>query len=174
MPTESQLLRKDKILSSLVEVRQNILTEVSRLSDAQQNQVFLGIWTIKDLLAHLAGWDYTNKTAVNEIMAGRLPTFYTHHDHDWKAYNGMLVAEYARDSSEELIRLTKSAQRDLVERLETIPPEMFNKDFGVRFRGYKVTIQRLLEAEVKDEQIHLQQIVDFIKESNDHSQSSRP
>jgi hypothetical protein len=163
MATKSQILRKNQILSALIEVRQNILTEVSRLSDARQNQVFLGIWSIRDLLAHLAGWDYTNKTAVNEIMAGRLPMFYTHHDHDWKTYNGMLVAEYARDSSEELIRLTKSAQRDLIKLLEMIPPEMFNKDFGVRFRGYKVTVQRLLEAEVKDEQIHLQQIVDFIK-----------
>lgn len=165
MATKSQILRKNQILSALIEVRQNILTEVSRLSDARQDQVFLGIWSIKDLLAHLAGWDHTNKTAVNEIMAGRLPTFYRHHDHDWKTYNGMLVAEYARDSSEELICLTKSAQRDLIELLETVPPEMFNKDFGVRFRGYKVTVQRLLEAELKDEQIHLQEIVDFIQES---------
>ena len=40
-----------------------------------------------------------------------------------------------------------------------------NKDFGVRFRGYNVTIQRLLEAEQKDEQTHLGQIIAFFKEA---------
>jgi hypothetical protein len=59
----------------------------------------------------------------------------------------------------------KDSQEKLIEFLQTIPAENFNKDFGVRFRGYKVTMQRLLEAEWKDEQTHLQQIVDFFKES---------
>jgi hypothetical protein len=36
---------------------------------------------------------------------------------------------------------------------------------GVRFRGYKVMIQRLLEAETEDEQTHLQQIAYFHKEA---------
>jgi hypothetical protein len=36
---------------------------------------------------------------------------------------------------------------------------------GVRFRGYKVTIQRLLEAELEDEQTHRQQTVDFLRQS---------
>jgi hypothetical protein len=43
--------------------------------------------------------------------------------------------------------------------------QILNKDFGVRFHGYKVTIQRLLEAEAKGEQIHRQQITAFFKES---------
>jgi hypothetical protein len=59
----------------------------------------------------------------------------------------------------------KDAQRQLLEYIQTVQLSAFNKDFGVRFRGYKVTIQRLLEAELKDEQIHLQQIADFFKES---------
>jgi hypothetical protein len=54
----------------------------------------------------------------------------------------------------------------LLEFLNTIPAENFNKDFGVRFRGYRVTIQRLLEAEQKDEETHLQQIMDFFRGSN--------
>jgi len=55
----------------------------------------------------------------------------------------------------------KESQKELVEYLQTIPPEYFNRDFGVRFRGYKVTIQRLLEADIKDVLIHHQQIADF-------------
>lgn len=59
----------------------------------------------------------------------------------------------------------RDSQKELMQFLQTIPPENFNKDFGVRFRGDKVTIQRLLEAEASDEQTHFQQIVDFFKEA---------
>jgi len=165
MATRSQILRKDQLLSSLIETRQNILSEVSKLSRAEQDRVFLGIWSVKDLLAHLAGWDYTNMEAASYVMAGKLPSFYAYHDRDWAKYNAMLVAKYKRDQLDELIGLVKDAQRQLIDFIQTVPPSSFNKDFGVRFRGYKVTIQRLLEAERKDEQTHLQQIIDFFKET---------
>lgn len=163
MPTPSQILRKDNILSTLVETRQNILAEMSKLPEPQQDQVFLGVWSVRDLLAHLIGWDDTNRKAVKSILAGQVPSFYEHRDHDWQTYNAMLVKKHRTGSFEDLLTTAKASQKRLIEFLQTIPPENFNKDFGVRFRGYKVTIQRLLEAERKDEQVHLEQITDFFK-----------
>lgn len=165
MSTKSQILRKDTILSALVEVRQNILSKASTLSETEQNQVFLGIWTVKDLLAHLIGWDHTNLDAIQSVLSGELPSFYQHRDHDWQTYNARLVKTYKKSSFKELLASMSVSQERLVEFLETIPPGHFSKDFGVRFRGYKVTVQRLLEAETRDEQIHLQQITDFFKKA---------
>jgi hypothetical protein len=165
MTTQSQILRKDGILSTLVEARQKILIEVSRLSEAQQDQVFLGIWSVKDLLAHMIGWDETNLKAARSIRKGQLPAFYKHHDREWQTYNAMLVKKYKQDSFQELLTKVKDSQKRLIDFLQTVPPEDFARDFGVRFRGYKVTLQRLLEAEAGDEQIHYQQITDFFKES---------
>lgn len=165
MPTKSQILRKDHVLSALVEIRQNILIEVSKLSDSKQKQVFLDIWSVKDLLAHLIGWDETNLLATKSILEGQLPTFYEHRDRDWQTYNAILVKKYKMGSFQELLTAVKDSQEKLIEFLQTIPAENFNKDFGVRFREYKVTIQRLLEAEWKDEQTHLRQITDFFKET---------
>jgi hypothetical protein len=71
----------------------------------------------------------------------------------------MLVKKYKKDSFHQLLAAVKDSQEKLIEFLQTIPPEHFNKDFGVRFRGYKVTIQRLLEAEREDEQTHHQQVI---------------
>lgn len=163
MPTKSQVLRKEQVLSGLIETRQNILTEAAGLSDEQQEQVFLGSWSIKDLLAHLIGWDLTNLDAVTSVLSGKAPDFYKHHDRDWQAYNAILVEKHKKDSFQELLSSARESQGQLLEFVQTIPPEKFNKDFGVRFRGYKVTIQRLLEAEAKDEQIHCKQITDFFK-----------
>jgi hypothetical protein len=47
------------------------------------------------------------------------------------------VKKYKRDSFAELVRAVKDPQAKLVEFLQIIPPENFNKDFGVCFRGEK-------------------------------------
>jgi hypothetical protein len=165
MATKLQISRKDQILSNLIGTRQNILAEVLELPKIEQDQVFLGIWSVKELLAHLIGWDETNLHAVKSVVEGQLPAFYAHRDRDWQTYNAMLVKKHKRDSFQKLLGAVKGSQKKLIEFLQAVPPEYFNKDFGVRFRGYKVTIQRLLEAEWKDEQAHLQQITEFFRQT---------
>jgi len=163
--TRSQTLRKEEVLSHLIETRERILAAASGLPAAGQSQVFLGTWSIRDLLAHLIGWDATNLEAARSLLLGSLPSFYQYRDRDWQSYNGMLVKEYNRGSFEELLARAGESQKKLIEFLRAIPAEQFGKDFGVRFRGYKVTIRRLLESEWKDEQAHLQQIVDFVQKA---------
>ena len=67
---------KDGIIGGLVAARGEILDTVRLLSPAQQDEVFLGEWSVKDLLAHLVGWDYTNQEAVAEILEGKKPGFW--------------------------------------------------------------------------------------------------
>jgi len=157
-------IKKEQLLASLRETRGNILDEASALSVEQRNTVFLGIWSVKDLLAHLAGWDYTNIEAIQSVLAGNLPTFYKYRDRDWQTYNAILVEKYRKGSFRELLSTVRTSHKKLVEFLQTIPPEHFNRDFGVRFRGYKVTVQRLIEADIKDVMVHCQQIREFFKE----------
>ncbi len=153
--------KKEWIISELQRVRSELLREVATLSRKERDTVFLGIWSVRDMLAHLAGWDYTNIDAIKSVMAGELPSFYEQKDRDWQTYNAMLVKKYGRNTFRELLATLKESQKKLVDQLATIPPEYFNRDFGVRFRGYKVTIQRLLEADIKDVQLHHQQVIDF-------------
>lgn len=153
--------KKEWIISEMQRVRSELLSEVAALSRKERDTVFLGIWSVRDMLAHLAGWDYANLDAAKSILAGKLPAFYKQKDHDWQTYNAMLVKKYRSNNFRELRATVKSSQKKLVEYVQTIPPAYFNKDFNVRFRGYKVTIQRLLEADVKDVKLHHQQVVDF-------------
>ena len=69
---------KQELLSGLIETRTTILQEASQLSPTAQDTVFLGIWSVKDLIAHLIGWDFANLTAAQAIQAGKLPEFYAH------------------------------------------------------------------------------------------------
>jgi len=142
------------------------LAEVAALSRKERDVVFLGIWSVRDMLAHLAGWDFANADAVKSIIAGKLPAFYEHYDHDWQTYNAMLVKKYRSNTFREIHAMLKRSQKKLVESLKTIPAEYFNRDFGLRFQSDKVTIQHLLEADIEDVTLHHQQIVDFFGRKN--------
>jgi hypothetical protein len=157
-------IKKEQLLAELQRARAEILREASALPAKKRDYVFLGIWSVKDVLAHLAGWDYTNIEAIQSVLAGNLPTFYKYRDRDWRTYNAMLVEKYKKGSFRELLSTVRTSHKKLVEFLQTIPPEHFTRDFGVRFRGYKVTVQRLIEADIKDVMIHCQQIKEFFKE----------
>ncbi|MFQ6058962.1 MAG: DinB family protein [Anaerolineae bacterium] len=160
MRTKAQV-KKDQIISGLVETRRKILDTASSLSPAEQDEIFLGVWSVKDLLAHLVGWDFTNMEAAKEILAGKLPHFYSYYDRDWKTYNARLVAEYKRDDFADLLSLVKDSHQKLIDFLKTIPAEEFDKDRGIRFKGYEVTIASILQVEIDDERTHHTQVKEF-------------
>jgi hypothetical protein len=155
--------KKDQILAEFINVRKAILETVCEYPATIHEQVFLGFWSTKDLLAHLIGWDFTNLEAAREVQSGRLPNFYTYIDKDWSSYNSLLVIQYKQDDFDSLISCLKDSHKQLVAYLETLPVEDFFKDWGVRYKGIKVTISRLLVAETKDEKVHLEQIRTFGK-----------
>jgi uncharacterized damage-inducible protein DinB len=155
------MARKDRLIAELIETRRKVIAAASALSPAQQDEVFLGVWSVKDLLAHLVGWDYANLEAVQALLAGELPAFYAHHGRDWRHFNALLVAEHKKDDFAELCASLEASQHKLVDFVETIPPEEFDRDRGVRFKGYKVTIARMLEGQTGDDQVHLEQIEAF-------------
>jgi hypothetical protein len=153
--------KKEKIIAELIETRGKILDAASSLSPADQDRVFLGVWSVKDLLAHLVGWDFANLEAAQAILAGQIPGFYAHYDRDWRTYNARLVAEYKREDFADLRASVEDSHQKLIGFLETIPAEEFDRDRGVRFKGYKVTIARTLEAELEDEKTHHTQVDEF-------------
>lgn len=147
-------IKKDEIISGLVKARRKILEAASLLSPLEQDEVFLGVWSVKDLLAHLVGWDYTNLDAVQEILAGRKPGFWAHYDRDWKSYNARLVAEYRRDDFSELVAAVEASHRALIDYLQTVPADAYVK---------RKQIATLLRAETRDEEIHHRQVQAFRK-----------
>lgn len=149
---------KQDLLTKLSDARQRLLDKVSSLSPAQQGRIYLGEWSVRDLLAHLIGWDNTYVAAVQDLMAGELPSFYSAYDEDWKSYNYNLVQEYSTEDWAELLAAIRESHAKLMSLLESVPDDDFIHDWGVRYDGTIVTIARLLKAEIKDEHEHLNQL----------------
>ncbi|MGB3905232.1 MAG: maleylpyruvate isomerase N-terminal domain-containing protein [Anaerolineae bacterium] len=158
--------KQDEIISGLIEARRQILNVGYALPPDKRDEVLLGVWSVRDLLAHLVGWDYTNIDAVRAILSDELPEFYAHHDRGWKTYNACLVEQHMKDDYVELLSSVENSHRQLIEFLATVPADEFDKDRGLRFKRYKVTIARLIEAEADDEKEHHIQIKEFARGSS--------
>jgi hypothetical protein len=154
--------KKRDLLSGFIDVRRNLLAFSAQIPFEQQEQVFLGTWSIQDLLAHVIGWDYSNLEAIQAVFASRLPAFYEYIDKDWRSYNARLVSLYKKGTLPDLIKAAQASQDALIDRLTPIPAKDLFHDYGVRFRGYKVTIARLIEADTKDVTTHLEQVKEFV------------
>lgn len=152
---------KARILRELHQVRSEMIAAAQSLSPNQRGEIFLGTWSIEDVLAHLIGWDHANIEAAEAVQAGRLPEFYAYRDKDWQSYNARLVNQYKTKDWDTFISSILTSHHHLVYYFDHLPVESFFMDWGVRYKGYKVIISRLLEAEIKDERIHLEQVWSF-------------
>lgn len=156
--------KKSDLIAGLRNVRERILALASSMQQSQRDEVYVGTWALKEMLAHLAGWDETNIAAVGEVLAGELPSFYDHSGKDWAGYNAKLVTEYSKDNYEDLLLLVRNTHSKLITLIEDLPVGELWKDRGIRAKGWKVTIGRLLEAELQDEEEHFSQLKHFVQD----------
>lgn len=152
-------MSKAETIAGLISAREKIVGLAQRLPAEKRDEIFLGVWSVQDLLVHLVGWDYANLDSLKDIRAGKSPRVFEHWNPDWRAFNAQLVKQYKRASWDEMLAALESSHRALLEFLENIPAEEFEKDFGVRSpRGRKITIAYHLQAEIDDERVHFRQI----------------
>lgn len=152
---------KEEVISALAEARRSILEAAMALAPERREEVFLGSWSVMELLAHLVGWDVANAEAVQAILEGRMPPFYDHYDAGWKTFNAGLVARYRRDDFAGMVADVQESHRRLLAFLQTLPPEEFERDRGLRSGRHRVTIAYILRAEAGDERKHGRQVAEF-------------
>ena len=143
-------------------MRERILKEASWFTPEMEDAPFLGFWAIRDLLAHLSGWDISNLEAARDFQEGNVPGFYAHYDRDWVSYNATLVDRYKRGDLPTQLALMRDTHRDLLYCLDTFPAEEMFQDKGLRYKGFKVILSSLLEVERQGEEEHLEQIKRFV------------
>jgi hypothetical protein len=149
---------KNMLINGLVTARKSIIQSIQLVSVDRIEEVFLGSWSIKDLLAHLEGWDHTNLQAIQEILAGKLPTFFQFSNRDWQSYNQTLVQRYRRDSLDEQLANQDRSHQQLMLFLESIPAQELVNGKVKRENGRTITIKNLILSETRDELQHAEQI----------------
>jgi hypothetical protein len=152
------LTDKTALLNSFHENRESLLSCARTWPPDQVETIFLGEWSLLDLLAHISGWDDANREAIAAVQAGRLPEFYAHKDPDWRTYNASHVRNYRRPTLEAQLALVQETFEKLMESLTQVGAEDLYRDYGVRYKGWKVILFRLVESDMKDVRVHLEQM----------------
>lgn len=150
--------QKQMIIDDLAAARNTLLAAVRDLPPDSRDATCIGIWTIKELVAHLIGWDFTNLQAVKEILAGQRPSFFQHYDTDWRSYNARLVETYRIEPLEALLESAVASHQQLVAFLQGLPPAVILEGKSPKEQGRVITIRRLLNAEAQDERKHCAQV----------------
>lgn len=159
---QTRFEKRQALLQDFRTTREEILKAAARWPADRSEEPFLGSWSILDLLAHLTGWDFSNRAAVDAVLHGSLPDFYQFQDRDWQTYNADLVRQYRVGSLQDQLQQARASQDQLLEQLEQVSAEDFTRDTSVRYKGIRVTIARLVDWELRDEKEHLAQLRSFV------------
>jgi hypothetical protein len=163
MSRKSETLERKKqaLIQGLANARSSLLEAIRSLPENQIDEEFLGSWSVKELLAHLIGWDWTNLQAVREILAGQYPSFFQKYDKDWQSYNRELVERYRKEDWAELLIAALGSHRELISTLQALSADELVNGKARKETGRTVTIRNLLLSEAKDEATHTQQVNAF-------------
>lgn len=155
--------KKRALLDGMIAARRELLSAARCFPKDEADTPFLGIWSVKDLVAHLIGWDHTNLEALTQILAGQYPTFFRYYDKDWATYNQQLVRTYSQPALSALLEDAQASHVRLVTFLEALPPDVVVKGKARSEGGRTVTIANLLRAETADEGTHAAQIHGYLE-----------
>lgn len=80
-------MNKQELLDELIRSREDFMRAIAGLTDEQRRTPgACGIWSVKDVLAHLAAWQSELVTAINQVENGQRPTIIDIDDiHEWNA-----------------------------------------------------------------------------------------
>ena len=140
------------------EAQRGLLLEAIRaVPPEMRKRPFVGKWSLHEVVAHLIGWDKTNVSTVDSILAGQLPAFYESFEPNWESFNDDLVAANSSEDWATLMATLKASQAAAVAKMRSVPAEALTRP-GPVWRKRQVTIAGVIRAATRDEHEHLGQI----------------
>jgi uncharacterized protein (TIGR03083 family) len=121
----------------------------------------LGRWTLRDVVAHLIGWNRYTVRGCRELQEGRLPFYDLDPGENYARINAVLVREVSADTKIDLLRDLRSSSSELADYLRRLAPEDWERDYGVRHLGKTVTVRNSVDELIEDYQHHRRQIVEW-------------
>ena len=128
------------------------------LSRVDRHREICPAWTVKEILAHISGWDAVGSSTVRAHLAGEQPPSLEVRGID--AYNAYLVAGSETLTYEEVVEDWKRNRRQFVNALDEAPPEKLRD--RVQFPwGEMGNIARLVSILVEHEREHASEIMEI-------------
>ena len=114
-----------------------LLGSIEGLDDRAMTRVFYGSWSVKDMLAHLAGWHHTMTEAMERMARGERPTPEGVDYSDADAWNARFAAALAPQSPPTVVADLRQSFANYLRAARALPEDRF---------GEGKTVNRLMEA----------------------------
>lgn len=115
-------------------------------------------WTVRDIVAHLIGWNRYVVRGAGQILRGELPFYDLDPGQNYAKVNAVLVRECAATDRAALLASLTESTRELTTFLRAIPTTAWDRDFGVRHGKEILTVKSTVDDLIADYDHHRVQL----------------
>src|SRR5437899_4018286 len=124
---------------------------LARLSVEQMNQPgAVGVWSVKDVLAHIAYWEQYTTGILAAVARGEAPTLVA--DDETERRNASVIAQYYQRSLAAVISDWQQAREDLLEQLEYLSDQDLNDSDRFPWNNGRTLLERIAGDSYDQEQ----------------------
>ena len=135
---------------------------LAQLSVAEINQPgAVGVWSVKDVLAHIGFWERYGANIIRDAMRGSTPDLVA--DDETERNNASVVAQYYQRSLAAVIADWQQAREDLLEEIEGLADVDLNDPDRFPWSEGRTLLDRLTGNSFGHEQEHIEQIRAWMK-----------
>ncbi len=117
--------QKNKLLDYLDESYAQFRASLENLSDAQMISIVSGSWNVRDIVAHICGWNMVASESLNRMARGESPRPSGVDYSDTRVWDQLFVAERQADSTEMVIGDFDASFAALRKSVEAMPKGWF-------------------------------------------------
>lgn len=118
-------------------------------------------WTVRDIVAHLIGWNRYVVRGARQILRGELPFYDVDPGPNYSNVNAELVREYAETDRSALLESLAATTAELTSFLRAVDSDSWERDFGVRHAGETLTVKSTVDDLIADYHHHRTQLEDL-------------
>jgi hypothetical protein len=147
----------ERVMRLIRETSTRLELLLAQLSVEQMNQPgAVGVWSVKDVLAHIAYWEQFTVGILEAIARGEAPTLSA--DDETERRNASVIAQYYQRSLAAVISDWQQAREDLLEQLEYLSDQDLNDADRFPWSDGRTLLERIAGNSYDHEQEHIDQI----------------
>lgn len=128
---------KQATLQQVESAYQELREAVEGLKDDQLTRAWYGDWSVRDIVAHVLGWEREMTAALRRIVAGERPTPEGADYSDFNTWNARFAAEMQQISPGTVLAMWRQVHGSYIRAARAVPDDRY---------GEAKTVNKLLEA----------------------------
>ena len=135
---------------------------LSQLSVEQMNRSgAVGVWSVKDVLAHLANWQRYTAALIAAALRGETPDLVG--NDETERSNASVVAQYYQRPLSGVIAEWQAAREDLLDQLELLPDDDLNDPNRFAWSENRSLLDHIASSSYAHEQEHIEEIREWMR-----------